>query len=104
MLYTSLNDEMIGKVFSYMERNGYNIDNVMYHPNFETNDLTEKFTLDLAKVDEAFVDSRYSAERDKNTEYSFLYKFALALRHCSKKEYSISSPFNDSINSKISKK
>jgi len=104
VLYTSLNDEMIGKVFSYMERNGYNIDNVMYHPNFETNDLTEKFTLDLAKVDEAFVDSRYSAERDKNTEYSFLYKFALALRHCSKKEYSISSPFDDSIDSKISKK
>ena len=55
-------------------------------------------------VDDAFVDSRYSAEDDKNTDYKFLYQLALALRHCSKKEYMTSSPFDESITSNINKK
>lgn len=57
--------------------------------------------LDLAMVDDAFVDSWYSAEDDKNTDYKFLYQLALALRHCSKKEYMTSSPFDESITSII---
>ena len=101
-LYTALNDEQIGKVFSYMERNGYKISK--YQMNYETNDLTEKFMLDLARVDDAFIDSRYSAENDKNTDYDFLFRFALALRNCSKKEFRINSPFEELIETKISKK
>ena len=104
VLFTSLNDDLVTKIFSHMKRNGYNLDNALYLPNFETNDLTEKFMIDLAKVDDAFIDARYSAEKDKNTDYSFLYRFALALRHCSKKEYNICSPFDNAIDSKISKK
>ena len=84
-----------------MERNGYNLENSMYNQNYKTNDLTEKFMLDLAMVDDAFIDSRYSAEDDKNTDYKFLYQLALALRHCSKKEYMTSSPFDESITSII---
>lgn len=102
ILYTALNDEQIGKVFSYMERNGYKISK--YQMNYETNDLTEKFMLDLARVDDAFIDSRYSAENDKNTDYDFLFRFALALRNCSKKEFRINSPFEELIETKISKK
>lgn len=103
-LYTSLDDDEIGKVFDYMERHGYNITKSMYQSIYETNDLTEKFMLDLARVDDAFIDSRYCAENDKNTDYNFLYQFALALRNCSKKEFMIASPFTDSIESKIGKK
>ncbi len=94
VLFTSLKDEQIGNIFYYMERHGYNLGNVMYHEEYETNDLTGKFMLDLAKVDDAFIDARYSAEKDKNTDYGFLYRFALALRHRSKKELMISSPFD----------
>ena len=104
VLFTSLSDTQIGNIFDYMERHGYNLNNMMYHEEYETNDLTDKFMLDLAKVDDAFIDARYSAEKDKNTDYGFLYRFALALRHCSKKEFMISSPFNESIESKISRK
>ena len=101
VLFTSLGDDQIAKIFAFMERNGYNLENSMYNQNYKTNDLTEKFMLDLAMVDDAFVDSRYSAEDDKNTDYNFLYQFALALRHYSKKEYMTSSPFDESITSII---
>lgn len=101
VLFTSLSDDQIAKIFAFMERNGYNLENSMYNQNYKTNDLTEKFMLDLAMVDDAFVDSRYSAEDDKNTDYNFLYQFALALRHYSKKEYMTSSPFDESITSII---
>jgi len=104
VLYMSLNDDLIVNVFNYMERHGYNINNEIYQDEYKTNDLTEKFMLDLAKVDDAFIDARYSAEKDKNTDYSFLYEFALALRNCSKKEFMISSPFEQSIESKIIKR
>lgn len=101
VLFTSLSDDQIAKIFAFMERNGYNLENSMYNQNYKTNDLTEKFMLDLAMVDDAFVDSRYSAEDDKNTDYNFLYQLALALRHYSKKEYMTSSPFDESITSII---
>ena len=101
VLFTSLSDDQIANIFTFMERNGYNLENSMYNQNYKTNDLTEKFMLDLAMVDDAFVDSRYSAEDDKNTDYNFLYQLALALRHYSKKEYMTSSPFDESITSFI---
>ena len=104
VLFTSLGDDRIAKIFAFMERNGYNLENSMYNQNYKTNDLTEKFMLDLAMVDDAFVDSRYSAEDDKNTDYNFLYQLALALRHYSKKEYMTSSPFDESISSIIKNK
>ena len=104
VLFTSLSDEQIAKIFALMERNGYNLENSMFNQNYKTNDLTEKFMLDLAMVDDAFVDSRYSAEDDKNTDYNFLYQLALALRYYSKKEYMTSSPFDESISSIINKK
>lgn len=104
VLFTSLSDDQIAKIFAFMERNGYNLENSMYNQNYKTNDLTEKFMLDLAMVDDAFVDSRYSAEDDKNTDYNFLYQLALALRHYSKKEYMTSSPFDESITSIIKNK
>lgn len=104
VLYTSLKDEYIGNIFKYMEQSGYNINMSSIQPVYETNDLTEKFMLDLARVDVAFIDSRYSAENDKNTDYDFLYKFALALRRCAKLEQYVNSPFNSSIQSKIGNK
>ena len=104
ILFTSLDSDLIGYVFGYMENNGYNIEKNFYQPVYETNDLTEKFMLDLARVDDAFIDSRYNAERDKNTNYSFLYQFALALRKCSEKKNMLNSPFTESIESRISKK
>ena len=104
VLFTSLSDDQIANIFTLMERNGYNLENSMYNQIYKTNDLTEKFMLDLAMVDDAFVDSRYSAEDDKNTDYNFLYQLALALRHCSKKEYMTSSPFDESITSIIKKR
>ena len=104
VLFTSLGDDQIAKIFAFMERNGYNLENSMYNQIYKTNDLTEKFMLDLAMVDDAFVDSRYSAEDDKNTDYNFLYQLALALRHYSKKEYMTSSPFDESISSFTNRK
>lgn len=101
VLFTSLDDETIGKVFSYMERNGYNIS---LQKVYETNDLTEKFMLDLAKNDDAFTDIRYSAENDKNTDYDFLYRFALSLRNSAEKELLQKSPFSNSIEENIHKK
>lgn len=104
VLFTSLGDDQIAKIYAFMERNGYNLESGIYNQIYKTNDLTEKFMLDLAMADDAFVDSRYSAEDDKNTDYNFLYQLALALRHCSKKEYMTSSPFDESISSIINKK
>ena len=104
ILYTALDNEVVSKVFSYMERNGYNLPNKMYERVIETNDLTEKFMLDLARTDSAFIDSRYCAEADKNTDYQFLFNFALALRNSTKKEFIVSSPFSDSIEEKLNKR
>ena len=47
--------------------------------------------------DDAFIDSRDSAENDKNTDYVFLSKFAKALRYSAKKEFK-GSPFDNSSN------
>ena len=59
--------------------------------------------LDLAKVDDAFINARYSAEQDKNTDYNFLYRFVLALRHCSKKEFMMSSFLMNQLNLELVK-
>lgn len=104
ILYTALDDDEIARVFTYMERNGFKLSSLMYQSFYETNEITEKFMLDLARVDAAFIDSRYCAEKDKNTDYIFLYEFALALRNCSKKEFMLSSPFSKSIDSMIGNK
>lgn len=103
-LFTSLNDDTLSNVFSYMERNGYNLTNSLYSAVYETNDLTEQFMLDLARVDEAFIDARYCAEKDKDTNYDFLYRFAIALRNRTLKEYSMSTPFTTSIENMVNKK
>ena len=103
VLFTSLDDDFMGDVFSNMEKRGYDIFNY-FNSKYETNDLTENFMLDLAKVDDAFVDSRYNAENYKNTDYMFLYKFACALRTCCKNKMIVNSPFAESIESKMSKK
>lgn len=67
VLYTSLNDDKIARVFAYME-------------------------------------SMERAEKDKNTEYSFLYQFVFVLRNCSKKEFMLSSPFSEIIDLKFGNK
>ena len=110
VLYTSLSDELMAKIFDYMEQNGYNLSNPLYKSEYETNDLTDKFMMDLTRDNDAFSELRYPAEydeeenKDKNTDYSFLYRFALALRHCSMEEHRVASPFTNSIENKISKK
>ena len=104
ILFTSLDSDSVAYVFNYMARNGYNLEKSFYQQAYETNDLSEKFMLDLARVDDAFVDSRYSAEKDKNTNYLFLYQFALALRRRSEKSNILYSPFTESIESRINKK
>ena len=103
-LFASLDGKLLAKVFDYMKNNGYKINNSLASPVFEASDLTEKFMIDLAKNDNAFEDARYSAEFEKNTDYAFLYEFALALRNCSNKEYMMISPFTEFIETNISKK
>lgn len=100
-LFTALNHETIGDVFLNMERNGYNIS---LQKVYETNDLTEKFMLELARNDDAFKDARYSAENEKNTNYDFLYRFAVSLRNSAEKNISQKSPFSSSIDENIHKK
>ena len=102
-LFASLDGKLLARVFDFMQRRGYSINNSLYEPVYESGDLTDKFMMDLAKNDNAFEDSRYSAEFEKNTDYSFLYKFALALRNCSSKEYSMFSPFTEFIDENISR-
>lgn len=104
ILFTSLDSDSIAYIFNYMSRNGYDFEKKFYQEVYETNDLTEKFMLDLARVDDAFIDSRYSAEKDKNTNYSFLYQFALALKMCFEKKNMTLSPFDESIKSRITQK
>ena len=103
-LFASLDGKLIAKVFDYMKKSDYKITYSVITPVFEASDLTEKFMIDLARNDNAFEDARYSAEFEKNTDYSFLSKFALALRHCSNKEYMTISPFTEFIEANISKK
>lgn len=102
-LFTTLNDDLQPKIFNYMEMHGYNLKNSLYSSEFETNDLTEQFMLDLARVDDAFIDARYCAENDKNTNYDFLYRFSLALRNSITKEMFVSTPFTTSIDNMIKK-
>lgn len=102
VLFTSLDDDSLSYVFDFMNRHGYNLNIGGTNPNFETNDLTEQFMLDLARVDEAFIDSRYCAENDKNTNYKFLYEFAIALRYCVKKKLEMNTPFSQSIENNLS--
>lgn len=102
-LFASLDGKILAKVFDFMQKRGYSISNSLYEPVYESSDLTDKFMMDLAKNDNAFEDSRYSAEFEKNTDYSFLYKFTLALRNCSSKEYLMFSPFTEFIDENISR-
>lgn len=100
-LFSSLDENIGAKVFAFMQKRNYNIS--LNEPVYEADDLTDKFMIDLANNDDAFEDSRYSAEFEKNTDYSFLYKFALSLRNCSNKEYMTFSPFTEFIESNISR-
>ncbi len=102
-LYTALDNETMIKVFDYMERNGYKLYDPTREKDYEAIDLADKFMLDLAKDNNAFAELRYPID-NQNTNYDFLYHFALALRHCSKKEYMFSSPFGESIENKVNKK
>ena len=103
-LYTSLDDEAIVRIFNYMKKHGYKLHDSLRDATYESTELTDKYMLDLAKNDDAFVDARFSAESDKNTNYDFIYRFALALRECSQKEYRISSPFWYSIEKNLNPK
>lgn len=95
-LYHALDSDTFADVFSDMKRNGYNI-NKYKSPNisYDNPDLTEKFMIELGIVDDAFVDSRYCAEKDKNTNYEFLYRFAKSLKNVSDERIKVISPFND---------
>ena len=100
-LYNALDDETFAEVFQDMEENGYSI-RTYISPNipYDSNDLTEKFMIELGIVDDAFTDARYSAEDDKNTDYKFLYSFAQSLRNVAEDKISHKSPFDDGINRK----
>ncbi len=95
-LYSALDSDTFAEVFLDMEKNGYDIAKYK-SPNipYDNPDLTEKFMIELGIVDDAFVDSRYCAEKDKNTNYEFLYRFAKSLKNISDNKIKVSSPFND---------
>ena len=95
-LYSALDSDTIANVFEDMEKNGYKITKyISKHISYDDPELTNKFMLELAKVDEAFVDSRYCAENDKDINYSFLYKFAISLRNITKTKTKTQSMFDD---------
>lgn len=100
-LYHSLDDETFSDVFKDMEEHGYDIKKYI-SPNipYDNPDLTEKFMIELGMVDDAFVDARYSAENDKNTDYEFLYRFATSLRNVAGNKIKAKSPFDDGIHIK----
>ena len=95
-LYHALDSDTFAEVFLDMEKNGYNIKKYK-SPNipYDNPDLTEKFMIELGIVDDAFVDARYCAEKDKNTNYEFLYRFASSLKNISDRQMKVKSPFND---------
>lgn len=95
-LYQALDSEVFAEIFLDMERNGYNV--MKYnspHIPYDNPDLAEKFMVELGIVDDAFVESRYCAEKDKNTNYGFLYKFARSLKNVTEQQIKINSVFND---------
>ena len=100
-LYHALDNNTFSDVFQDMERNGYDIKKYV-SPNipYDNPDLTEKFMIELGMVDDAFVDARYSAENDKNTDYEFLYRFATSLRNVAVNRIKIQSPFDDGMHIK----
>ena len=95
-LYHALDSNTFAEVFLDMEKNGYDITKYK-SPNipYDNLNLTEKFMIELGIVDDAFVDSRYCAEKDKNTNYEFLYRFAKSLKNISDNKIKVNSPFND---------
>ena len=100
-LYHALDDDAFSEVFQDMEKNGYNIKKYV-SPNipYDNSDLTEKFMIELGMVDDAFIDARYSAENDKNTDYEFLYRFATSLRNIAGNRIKSKSPFDDGVHIK----
>ena len=95
-LYHALDNNTFAAVFLDMEQNGYNI--IPYNSPqipYDNPDLTEKFMIELGLVDDAFIESRYCAEKDKNTNYGFLYRFAKSLKNISEEQLKINSLFND---------
>ena len=95
-LYHALDTDTLSAIFLDMENNGYDI--LTYNSDkirYDNPDLTEKFMIDLGTVDDAFVESRYCAEKDKNTNYGFLYRFAKSLKHITEEKLQINSVFND---------
>jgi hypothetical protein len=95
-LYHALDSEILSDVFLDMEQNGYNIlpYNSLSVP-YDNPDLTERFMLELGTVDDAFIESRYCAEKDKNTNYGFLYRFAKSLKNITEEKLQLNSVFND---------
>ena len=100
-LYHALDNDTFSDVFQDMEKNGYDIKKYV-SPNipYDNPDLTEKFMIELGMVDDAFVDARYSAENDKNTNYEFLYRFATSLRNVAGNRIKTRSPFDDGVHIK----
>jgi len=95
-LYHALDNYTFAEIFLDMERNGYNIKpyNSPKLP-YDNPDLTEKFMVELGLVDDAFIESRYCAEKDKNTNYGFLYSFVKSLKNVTDEQIGINSIFND---------
>ena len=101
VLYTSLDDNAQADIFSIMERSNYGKREEITNYSYEALNLSDKFMLDLARVDDAFVDSRYCAEKDKNIDYFFLYQMASALRIFAQKHRHLTSPFSENIQSNL---
>lgn len=95
-LYHALESDVFAEIFLQLETNGYDIKKYI-SPKipYDNLDLTEKFMIELGIVDDAFVESRYCAEKDKNTNYGFLYRFAKALKNVTEEKIKINSIFND---------
>lgn len=95
-LYHALDSDTFVEIFLDMERNGYTIKPYISSKiPYDNPDLTAKFMIELGLVDDAFIESRYCAEKDKNTNYGFLYSFVKSLKNVTQEKIKIDSIFND---------
>lgn len=94
-LFTALDTDEQVEILSNIENNKqinseYKSKYLPYSdPRFEN-----QFIIELAKVDEAFVDSRYCWETKKNINYEFLMQLASSLKNIASKKISTESYFN----------
>ena len=100
VLFNELDIETMSNVFEDMERNGYDI--VKYqspHLKYDANpDLIEKFMVELARDESAFMEARYYDSGDINIDYNFLYRFASSLRNIAMENEKINPHINKGNN------